>query len=96
MTVGTLILVLVAAPLLAVIGCLLVRQPRWCEAINLVASAVSFVCALPLPFLVDGQAIAVLERLRPHRPALGLGHPVHVDRLLPRLDLCRRLHAAAE
>ncbi len=57
MTVGTLILVLVAAPLLAVIGCLLARRPRWSEALNLVASGVSFLCALPLPFLVDGQAM---------------------------------------
>jgi len=57
MTVGTLILVLVAAPLTAVIGCLLLPQPRWCEAFNLLASGVSFLCALPLPFLVDGQAM---------------------------------------
>jgi hydrogenase-4 component F len=59
MTVDTLILILVAAPLAAVIGCLLLPYPRWCEAINLIASAVSFGCALPLPFLVDGRAIVL-------------------------------------
>jgi hydrogenase-4 component F len=57
MTVGTLILVLVTAPLLAAIGCLVVRDPRWAEALNLGAAAASFMCALPLPFLIDGQAI---------------------------------------
>ncbi len=59
MTVDMLILVLVAAPLVAVIGCLLLPYPRWAEAINLLASAVSFACALPLPFLVDGRAIVL-------------------------------------
>ena len=30
-----------------------------------------------------------------HRPGRRLGRAVHRDRLFPRLDLCRRLHAAA-
>jgi hydrogenase-4 component F len=54
---GGLLLAMSIAPLLAVIGCLALRRPRVCEALNLVASAVSFVCALQVPFLVDGHQI---------------------------------------
>jgi len=50
-----LLLGLSIAPLAAVVGCLLLRRPRICEALNLIASAVSFGCALPLPFLVSRQ-----------------------------------------
>ncbi|HVZ06740.1 hypothetical protein [Rhodopila sp.] len=52
---GALLLALSLAPLVALVGCLIVRRPRICEALNVVASAVSFLCALPLPFLVDGS-----------------------------------------
>ena len=50
--IGDLLLALALAPLVALVGCLIVRRPRVCEALNVVASAVSFVCTLPLPFLV--------------------------------------------
>jgi hydrogenase-4 component F len=53
--IGTLLLILTLAPLLAVIGCLVARRPRLCEAFNLVASGLSFACAMVLPFLVDGH-----------------------------------------
>lgn len=51
------ILAVAIAPLVAVLGCLLVRKPRFCEGLNLVASAVSLICAMPLPFLVEGREI---------------------------------------
>jgi hydrogenase-4 component F len=57
MTIGALLLVLAAAPLLVVIGCLLVRRPRMSEAINLIGSVVVLLCALPLPFLIDGRQL---------------------------------------
>lgn len=57
MMIGLLIFALCGAPLLAGAGCLIVRRPRLSEAFNLIASAVSFGCALPLPFLVDGQQL---------------------------------------
>jgi hydrogenase-4 component F len=50
------LLALSFAPLVALVGCLVVRRPRFCEAFNVIASAISFACALPLPFLVDGRA----------------------------------------
>jgi hydrogenase-4 component F len=52
--IGGLLLALSLAPLIALIGCLVARRPRVCEALNVIASALSFGCALPLPFLVDG------------------------------------------
>ena len=54
--IGDLLLALTLAPLVALIGCLVVHRRRFCEALNLVASAVAFACALPIPFLLDGQA----------------------------------------
>ncbi len=57
MIVGSLVFALVAAPLVALIGCLTWRQPRVSEALNLSASVVSFGCALPLPFLIDEHAL---------------------------------------
>ncbi|HXC90553.1 MAG TPA: proton-conducting transporter membrane subunit [Stellaceae bacterium] len=54
---GWLLAALLAAPLAAVIGCPILRAPRPCEALNLVAGAVSFACALPLPFLLGGRAL---------------------------------------
>jgi hydrogenase-4 component F len=57
MTIGPLLLAIVAAPLLAVVGCLIVRRPRLSEAFNLVGSAISLFCALPLPFLIDGEEV---------------------------------------
>ncbi len=56
MMVGALILILPLAPLVALVGCLLTRNRRASEALNLFAAAVSFACALPLPFLVCAQA----------------------------------------
>jgi hydrogenase-4 component F len=55
--VGGLLLALVLAPLAAVIGCLAARKARPSEAVNLVASAISFGCALPIPFLIDAKAL---------------------------------------
>jgi len=52
---GALILVLPLAPLLAATGCLLMREARAAEALNLVAAIIAFACALPLPFLVNVQ-----------------------------------------
>jgi hydrogenase-4 component F len=57
MMVGVLILTLAVAPALAVIGCVASRRPRVAEALNLIASAVSFASAMPLPFLIDGQQL---------------------------------------
>jgi hydrogenase-4 component F len=51
--VGGLILALSLAPLAAVLGCLLVRRRRACEAINLAAAAIALGCVLPIPFLID-------------------------------------------
>ena len=53
--IGELLLGLSIAPLVALISCLVLRNPRACEALNLTASAISFACALSLPFLVDGR-----------------------------------------
>jgi len=55
--IGSLLLILAAAPLVAVLGCLLVRGPRLSETLNLVASAVSLASALPIPFLLDGREL---------------------------------------
>jgi hydrogenase-4 component F len=55
--IGGLLLALALAPLAAAIGCLVGRQPRFCEAINLAAGTISFGCAVPLPFLIDGHEI---------------------------------------
>jgi hydrogenase-4 component F len=55
MTAGSLILALVMAPAAAIVGCLLARRPRIAEALNLIASAVCFCAALPLPFLIDSR-----------------------------------------
>jgi hydrogenase-4 component F len=53
--IGDLLLALSLAPLVALVGCLIVQQPRICEALNVVASGISFVCALPLPFFVGAS-----------------------------------------
>jgi hydrogenase-4 component F len=76
MMVGALLLALAAAPVGAVVGCLLVRGPRICEALNLIASIVSFACALPLPFLIDG------------RQRLFWGEYVIIDRAAAWVILC--------
>jgi hydrogenase-4 component F len=60
--VGEFLFALVIAPLVAVIGCLLARRPRPAEAFNLIASAVSFLCALPLPFLI--YAVGYMRMLK--------------------------------
>ncbi len=74
--VGGLLSALALAPLAAVVGCLLLRHPRSCEALNVAAGAVSFGCALPLPFLVDG------------REMLFLGDYVIIDRAAAWVVLC--------
>ncbi len=53
--VGWLVFCLAAAPLATAAGCLLARRARIAEALNLFASAISFACAVPLPFLIDGK-----------------------------------------
>jgi hydrogenase-4 component F len=53
--IGALTYVMVAAPVAAIVGCLVLRSARLSEALNLVASAVAFCCALPLPFLVGDR-----------------------------------------
>jgi hydrogenase-4 component F len=55
--IGGLFLALVLAPAVASAGCLMVRRPRFCEGVNLAAAIISFSCALPLPFLIDGWTI---------------------------------------
>jgi hydrogenase-4 component F len=50
--IGALTFAIIAAPSAAIVGCLALRSPRLSEAFNLIASAISFACALPLPFLV--------------------------------------------
>ena len=55
--VGLLLLALSFAPFVAMVGCLVVRHPRLCEALNVVAAGISFLSALALPFLVDGSSI---------------------------------------
>jgi hydrogenase-4 component F len=55
--VGRLILALSLAPLAVVLGCLLVRRPRACEAINLIAATITLGCALPIPFLIDDRTL---------------------------------------
>jgi hydrogenase-4 component F len=57
MMIGALILTLAVVPGLAVIGCMAARSCRVAETLNLIASAVSFACATPLPFLVDGRQL---------------------------------------
>jgi hydrogenase-4 component F len=55
MMIGALLLALSIAPLAAAVFCLAVPRPRLCEAFNLVASAISLACTLPLPFLAGGH-----------------------------------------
>ena len=85
--IGALTYVMIAAPLAAIIGCLL-RSARLSEAFNLVASAIAFFCALALP-----SSSAITNRFSGAstscRPDNGLGRDVHGDRVFPRLGLCR-------
>jgi hydrogenase-4 component F len=53
--IGALTFAVIAAPLAAIAGCVALRNPRLSEAFNLIASAISFACALPLPFLVGDR-----------------------------------------
>jgi hydrogenase-4 component F len=55
--VGVLVLVLVLAPLVSALACLLVRRARAAEAFNLIASTVSLGCALALIFLLGAKEI---------------------------------------
>jgi hydrogenase-4 component F len=48
---GMLLLAMMIAPLVAVVGCLLIRAPRVVETLNLLASVVVFVTAIPLTIL---------------------------------------------
>jgi hydrogenase-4 component F len=74
--IGPLLLALSLAPLVAAVTCLLVRQSRICEGLNLIASTISLACALQLPFLVNGQ------------PILFWGDYVMVDRASAWVVLC--------
>ncbi len=74
--IGALLVVACLAPLTAVIGCLAIRQPRACEALNLIAAAISFCCALLVPFLIDG------------RETLFWGDYVIIDRAAAWVMLC--------
>ncbi len=74
--IGGLLFTLAIAPLVAVIGCLILRRPRISEALNLSASAVSFACALPVPFLIGG------------REMLFWGGYVIIDRVAAWVILC--------
>ena len=49
--VGALLLAIVLAPSAAIVLILLTRRPRWAEGLNLTASAIAFLAALPLPAL---------------------------------------------
>jgi hydrogenase-4 component F len=71
-----LVLLLSAAPLVAVLGCLVVRKQRFCEALNLLAAIVCFGCAVQLPFLVG------------ERPVFFLNGYVLVDRASSWIILC--------
>ena len=55
--IGALLLALSIAPLAALAGCLVLRRPRICEALNLIAASVVLAGALPLPFLAGGEAV---------------------------------------
>ncbi|MGH6990398.1 MAG: proton-conducting transporter membrane subunit, partial [Stellaceae bacterium] len=57
MIIGGLLLALSLAPLVAVVGCVLLRGPRLSEWLNLAAGVIAFACAVPLPFLIDGKAM---------------------------------------
>jgi len=76
MTVGTLLLGIAVAPVLAVIGCLVARRPRLAETFNLIGSVISFLCAVPLPFFIDS------------REALFWNDYIIVDRLSAWVILC--------
>jgi hydrogenase-4 component F len=52
---GTLLLIVMLAPAIAVIGCLLTRHARVAEGLNLAASAVVLAACLPLPVLSLGE-----------------------------------------
>jgi hydrogenase-4 component F len=73
---GALLLALSLAPAVAAVSCLLLRRPRFCEAVNLAAAIVSFGCTLPLPFLIDGAA------------KFYLGEYVIIDRATAWVTLC--------
>jgi hydrogenase-4 component F len=49
--VGALLLAIVLPPSAAIVLILLMKQPRWAEGLNLAASLIAFLAALPLPFL---------------------------------------------
>lgn len=55
--IGALLILLSIAPFAAILGCLATRRPRTCETLNLIAGAVAFASALPLPFLIDGEQL---------------------------------------
>lgn len=55
--VGALLLAITAAPLAAAFLCLAAGRPLLCEGLNLAAATIAFAAALPLPFLIDGQAL---------------------------------------
>jgi hydrogenase-4 component F len=73
---GALLLAVTLAPLAAAVLCLGAARPRLCEGVNLSAAIISFAAALPLPFLIGGQA------------ALFWGGYVILDRVAAWVMLC--------
>jgi len=57
MTIAACLLALSIAPLAAIILCSIVRNPRACEAFNLIAATIAIAAALPLPFLIGGREL---------------------------------------
>ena len=82
MMIDSLVIAIVAAPLVALVGCLVFRHPRISEALNLIAGVIALGCALPLPFLLDGHAVmfwgdyVIVDR------TARMGRAVYGDRLL--------------
>ena len=58
--IGALLLVMTIAPAVAAIGCILLRAPRVAEMLNLAASVVVFVAAIPLDRPERGRAFTTI------------------------------------
>lgn len=54
---GALLIVLVGAPFVAVVACLVSGRPRAAEMLNLAAAILAFLAALPLPFIVGSTPL---------------------------------------
>jgi len=60
MIMGIRLAILFGAPVIVVLACLILRRPRFCEFLNLAASAVTLGIAAPLPFL-GGLPVTLLD-----------------------------------